>query len=386
MKKKPISKVFVPRSRNSESDAIFKIPMAALKFTGLFWNTTCRPARLLSFLLKISIVTTQAKLLSDAFTYETVDMVLYGSRILTANVSFIIFALQERNLRNAIKDLSDKASFLLPLQRQRKIRTLSCSLACVSAIIIAVFLSGPAYVLFFTDKRLQTDLLSRFVAYLNEVCFAVVIWYPLCFMPILFVNVSQTFAELLSQYNEMIPKLFCTENHNIYSLNCKFRHSREQRHEMRRLLSVCGKIFAPCLFIWYGPTFLGCCAELSNFMRQSDAWVHRYYKAVTSAHGWAMFWGVSLAAHHVYATGRASWDVLQDCTLRLPLDVGVHMELVMLKEDCRKIAMAFTIGGFYKLTLRTAFSVFSCMLTYAFVWYQIGPGSQPNVASHTNSD
>ncbi|CAN7937465.1 unnamed protein product [Ixodes hexagonus] len=377
--KSSISKVFVPRSCKSESNAIFNVPLAALKITGLFWNSTSRPARMLSLLLRISVITMQAKLLSEAFTYQTIDLVLYGSRIVTANVSFIIFTLQERNLRTVIKDLSDRADRELSLQGRRKIRRLILSLACISSFIIAAFLSGPAYVLFFTDKRLLTGLLSRLTTYLDEVSFAMVIWYPLCFMPVLFVAISQTFAQLLFRYNEMLPILFRPEDSSLYIPDYRFRSSRVQRHEMRRLLDVCGRIFAPCLFVWYGPTFLGCCAELTAFMRQSDSPVTLYYKALTSAHGWAMFWGVSLAADHVYATGRSSWSVLQGCTLGMPLDVGGHLELVLLKEDCKEIQMAFSIGGFYKLTLKTAFSVFSCMLTYAFVWYQIGPGSRPSV-------
>ncbi|KAH9369589.1 hypothetical protein HPB48_011517 [Haemaphysalis longicornis] len=86
---------------------------------------------------------------------------------------------------------------------------------------------------------------------------------------------------------------------------------------------------------------------------------------------------MSLAASLVHAEARRSFVVLQRASLRLPpasphaVDTGG--ELTLLKEDIREISLAFSIAGFYKLTLKAAFSVFSCMLTYAFVWYQIGP-------------
>ncbi|KAH8009496.1 hypothetical protein HPB51_018016 [Rhipicephalus microplus] len=155
-------------------------------------------------------------------------------------------------------------------------------------------------------------------------------------------------------------------------------HRQIRRDQIRKTFLECRTLYAPCLFFWYGMTFLGFCAELSTFTRQAESWVQCYYKILSCTHSWLTFWGVSLAANFVYVEGRKTWVVLQEASLRLPpVDHAAEPtgEFSMLKEDVKEISLAFTIAGFYKLTLKAAFSVFSCMLTYAFVWYQIGPAS-----------
>lgn len=366
------------KSCDKNDGSIFRVIIAALKISGLFWKKGNCVQKLFNILLKTAFVASNLYLLQAAFAYKTLAFVLYGTRVFTSTVTLLLFVLQERKFERLLSDLNDEAKRQLPHTRQRRILRLSSILTGLSSLVLLSFLVAPTYIIFFTDHRNNSHLASRFLMYRDELLFVLTIWYPLCFFPALFIVISQTFFELLAEFNDVVPALFCkAELHAITkSLSDRFRAGRLRRHRIRKLFVEVRRLFAPCLFFWYGLTFLGFCAELSSFLRPSDSWAERYYKALSSAHSWAQFWGVSCAANSVYVRGRDTWSILQDASLRLPLEVSGTRELDMLKEDVKEMVIAFSIGGFYKLTLRTALSVFSCMLTYAFVWYQIGPGSK----------
>ncbi|KAH7962042.1 hypothetical protein HPB52_014015 [Rhipicephalus sanguineus] len=365
---------------------VFREIQAALNISGFLWDNKTRLKSCLNVLAITSLIAAHVYLLKCAVNYETLDFVLYGTRIVAASATCFVTALSNERHRQVIETLNEDANNLLPRRRVTRIRTLSRVLTGVSLMIVLGFFTPPTYITFFTNNRTTAPLFKRCLMYSEDLLFVVAIWYQLCFLPSLFVMVSHTIRELLSAQNNSLPRLFSRPVDTIISspvppLCHQLRAARVRREKIRKTFLECRSLYAPCLFFWYGMTFLGFCAELSAFTRQAESWVQRYYKILSCAHSWLTFWGVSLAANFVYVEGRKTWAVLQEASLRLP--PAEHAadptgEFAMFKEDVKEIPLAFTIAGFYKLTLKAAFSVFSCMLTYAFVWYQIGP------ASHTD--
>ncbi|KAK8763973.1 hypothetical protein V5799_033418 [Amblyomma americanum] len=349
--------------------------------SGFLWENNGRLKWCLNAFVMASLMTSHVYLLKCAVGYETLDFVLYGIRIVVASASCIVTAFGNERHRKVIKVLTDEALSCLPQRRVSRIRRLSRVLTGVSVTTVLGFFTPPTYITFFSNDRTRAPFLRRCVIYTEDLLFVVSIWYQLCFLPSLFALISHTICELLSAFNDSLPKLFTRPlgtASSVPPLSHQLRAARLRRDRIHKIFRECRSLYAPYLFLWYGLTFLGFCAELSAFTRQADSWVQRYYKILSCAHSWVTFWGVSLTASFVYAEARKTWAILQEASLRLPPLEHVADgtgELTLLKEDVKEISLAFTIAGFYKLTLKAAFSVFSCMLTYAFVWYQIGPAS-----------
>ncbi|KAH7965147.1 hypothetical protein HPB49_004283 [Dermacentor silvarum] len=368
-------------TKSAHREEIFREIEVALSMTGFLWDNNTRTKWCLSVLVIMSLTAAHLYLLKCAINYETLDFVLYGTRIAAASASCLVTAVRNERLNKVIKTLNEEANNQLPQRRLTRIRMLCRVLTGASLTTVLGFFTPPTYITFFTNDRTRAPFFKRCVIYTEDLLFVVTIWYQLCFLPSLFVVISHTTCELLSTYNDSLPRLFSRPlgaGFSVSPLCHQLRAARLRRDRIHKTFRECRSLYAPCLFFWYGMTFLGFCAELSAFTRQADSWVQRYYKILSCAHSWVTFWGVSLAANFVYAEARKTWAVLQEASLRLP--PAEHAadptgELAMLKEDVKEISLAFTIAGFYKLTLKAAFSVFSCMLTYAFVWYQIGPAS-----------
>ncbi|KAH6938839.1 hypothetical protein HPB50_013477 [Hyalomma asiaticum] len=373
-------------TKTARREEIFREIRVALNFSGFLWENKTRLMLCLNVLVMTSLTAAHAYLFKCAIDYETLDFVLYGTRIVAASATCFATAVSNERHRQVIKALNEEANSVLPQRRLTRIRMMSRILTAVSLTTVLGFFTPPTYITFFTNDRTKAPLFKRCVIYTEDLLFVVAIWYQLCFLPSLFVMVSYTIRELLSAQNGSLPRIFSRPESTTISspvppLCHQLRAARVRRNQIHNIFRECRSLYAPFLFFWYGMTFLGFCAELSAFTRQADSWVQRYYKILSCVHSWLTFWGVSLAANFVHVEARKTWAVLQEASLRLPpaeRAADPTGELAMLKDDVKEIPMAFTIAGFYKLTLKAAFSVFSCMLTYAFVWYQIGP------ANHTD--
>ncbi|KAL3253907.1 hypothetical protein MRX96_054413 [Rhipicephalus microplus] len=283
-------------TKSAHREDVFREIRVALNISGFLWDNKTRLKLCFNVLMMTSLIAAHVYLLKCAVNYETLDFVLYGTRIAASSATCFVTALNNDRFRQVVEALNEDAHNILPRRRVARIRKLCRLLTGVSLTIVLSFLTPPTYITFFTDSRTTAPLLERCLMYSEDLLFVVAIWYQLCFLPSLFVTVSHTIRELLSAHNDSLPRLFSRPADSVMSspvppLCQQLRTGRVRRDQIRKTFLECRRLYAPCLFFWYGMTFLGFCAELSAFTRQAESWVQRYYKILSCTHSWLTFWG-----------------------------------------------------------------------------------------------
>ncbi|KAL1440993.1 hypothetical protein MTO96_008917 [Rhipicephalus appendiculatus] len=375
---KPVS------TKPAHRENVFREIQTALNISGFLWDNKTRLKLCLNVLVIASLIAAHVYLLKCAVNYETLDFVLYGTRIVASSATCFVTALSNERHRRVIEALNEDANNTLPRRRVTRIRTLCRVLTGVSLMIVLGFFTPPTYITFFTNNRTTAPLFKRCLMYTEDLLFVLAIWYQLCFLPSLFVMVSHTIRELLSAHNDSLPRLFSRPVDSIISsplppLCHQLTHRQSTQGQDSQDLSRMSKPVRSLPFLLVRH-------DVPGILRRAEC-LHAPGRIV----GAALLQDPQLRPQLAHLLGclpggklcvrRRSQDVGESCRrpvfgFRPPSTPRILPEsLRCSRKTSRRISLAFTIAGFYKLTLKAAFSVFSCMLTYAFVWYQIGPAN-----------
>ncbi|KAH9369588.1 hypothetical protein HPB48_011518 [Haemaphysalis longicornis] len=132
-------------ARPMQQQGIFREIEIALKMTGFLWEKGGRLKSFLNVLLIMCLMASHVYLLKCAVSYETLDFVLYGTRIVAANATCFVAGLKNETHKRIIKDLSEHARTYLPQRRLSRIKTLSRALTAASVTIVLAFFTPPTY-------------------------------------------------------------------------------------------------------------------------------------------------------------------------------------------------------------------------------------------------